>query len=49
MAEGTFDIDTVFAGLLGLTLLAPLLDFAVMLAERKLLIWRPAHSETETL
>jgi NitT/TauT family transport system permease protein len=49
MAEGTFDINTVFAGILVLTVLALALDFAVTLAERKLLIWRPAHGETETL
>src|SRR5689334_9518283 len=49
MAEGTFDINTVFAGMLVLTVFALVLDFAVTLAERKLLVWRPAQSETEPL
>jgi len=49
MAEGTFDINTVFAGMLVLTVFALVLDFAVTLAERKLLVWRPTQSETEPL
>ncbi|HEY5811047.1 MAG TPA: ABC transporter permease [Terrimicrobiaceae bacterium] len=49
MAEGTFDIDTVFAGILVLTALALILDAAVTLAERKFLTWCPSHSETESL
>ena len=40
-AEGTFDIDTVFAGILVLTAFALLLDLAVTRAERHLLTWRP--------
>jgi len=40
-AEGTFDIDTVFAGIVVLTAFALLLDFAVTRAERRLLTWRP--------
>jgi len=40
-AEGTFDIDTVFAGILVLTAFALLLDLAVTRAERHLLNWRP--------
>ena len=40
-AEGTFDINSVFAGILVLTAFALLLDFAVTRAEEKLLVWRP--------
>jgi NitT/TauT family transport system permease protein len=48
-AEGAFDINTVFAGILVLTAFALVLDFAVSRAERRLLVWRPAQSETEQL
>jgi NitT/TauT family transport system permease protein len=48
-AEGAFDINTVFAGILVLTAFALVLDFAVGRAERKLLVWRPVQSETEQL
>ncbi len=44
-AEGSFDINTVFAGILVLTLFALLLDYVVTVAENKLLKWRP---KTET-
>jgi len=40
-AEGVFDINTVFAGVLVLTACALVLDYAVTLAERRLLRWRP--------
>jgi NitT/TauT family transport system permease protein len=43
-AEGTFDINTVFAGILVLTACALVLDFAVSVAERRLLRWRPTTS-----
>ena len=46
-AEGTFDINSVFAGILVLTVFALLLDYLVTLAENKLLKWRPKQSETE--
>jgi NitT/TauT family transport system permease protein len=46
-AEGAFDINTVFAGILVLTVFALLLDFAVTFAENKLLKWRPQQAETE--
>jgi NitT/TauT family transport system permease protein len=46
-AEGTFDINTVFAGILVLTAFALLLDMAVGLVERRLLLWQPKTSETE--
>jgi len=48
-AEGAFDINTVFAGILVLTAFALVLDFAVARAEKKLLVWRPTQSETEPL
>jgi len=48
-AEGAFDINTVFAGILVLTAFALVLDFAVARAEQKLLVWRPTQSETEPL
>jgi len=40
-AEGTFDINSVFAGILVLTAFALLLDLAVTRAERHLLVWHP--------
>ena len=45
-AEGTFDINTVFAGILVLTVFALLLDYVVTFAENRLLKWRPGQSET---
>ena len=48
-AEGAFDINTVFGGILVLTAFALVLDFAVTRAEKRLLVWRPAQSETEQL
>ena len=48
-AEGAFDINTVFAGILVLTAFALVLDFGVSRVERKLLVWRPKQSETEQL
>src|SRR5438309_3486533 len=45
-AEGAFDVNAVFAGILVLTAFALLLDFAVTLAERRLLRWRPVSPET---
>lgn len=44
MAEGSFDINTVFAGILLLTLFALVLDQAVSIAERRLLVWRPSQA-----
>ncbi|MGD2140431.1 MAG: ABC transporter permease [Burkholderiales bacterium] len=43
-AEGVFDINTVFAGVLVLTLCALVLDKIVTIAERRLLRWRPQQS-----
>jgi NitT/TauT family transport system permease protein len=48
-AEGTFDINSVFAGILVLTAFALLLDWAVSLAERRLLVWQPRGGETEKI
>src|SRR5919109_4428577 len=46
-AEGTFDINTVFAGILVLTAFALLLDSAVGAVERRLMTWQPRAGETE--
>jgi NitT/TauT family transport system permease protein len=48
-AEGAFDINTVFAGMVVLTVFALALDVVVSIAERRLLVWRPTQSETEQL
>src|ERR1700716_512351 len=48
-AEGTFDINAVFAGILVLTAFALLLDHAVSHAERRLLVWQPRSGETEKI
>ena len=46
-AEGFFDMNTVVAGILLLTAFALLLDWAVGLAERRLMVWQPRSIETE--
>ena len=48
-AEGTFDINTVMAGILVLTGFALLLDAAVGRIERRLMKWQPRAGETEKL
>ena len=48
-AEGVFDIDTVIAGILVLTVFALLLDYLVSRIEMRLLVWRPRAAETETM
>jgi NitT/TauT family transport system permease protein len=48
-AEGTFDINAVFAGILVLTAFALMLDHAVSHAERRLLVWQPRSGETEKI
>ncbi|HET7364559.1 MAG TPA: ABC transporter permease [Burkholderiales bacterium] len=48
-AEGTFDINAVFAGIVVLTVFALLLDWLVTLAERRLLVWQPHGGETEKI
>jgi len=46
-AEGVFDIDSVLAGILLLTVFALILDLAVTALENRLLRWRPVAGETE--
>ena len=48
-AEGVFDINTVIAGIMVLTLFALLLDGAVTWIEARLLVWRPKTAETASL
>ena len=48
-AEGTFDINSVFAGKLVLTAFALALDWMVTLAERRLMVWQPRSGETERI
>ncbi|KNH10276.1 ABC-type nitrate/sulfonate/bicarbonate transport system, ATPase component [Candidatus Burkholderia brachyanthoides] len=48
-AEGTFDINTVFAGILVLTAFALILDGLVAVVERRLMKWQPKSGETEKL
>ena len=40
-AESVFDVNTVFAGIIILTMFAILLDAAVTVIENKVLVWRP--------
>src|SRR3569623_211225 len=48
-AEGVFDINTVIAGIVVLTVFALLLDFMVTKIEARLLVWRPRAAQTEAL
>ncbi len=48
-AEGTFDVNTVFAGIVVLTAFALLLDGMVGIIERRLMKWQPRSGETEKL
>ena len=48
-AEGAFDINTVIAGILVLTVFALLLDAAVGRIERRLMKWQPRAGESEKL
>ncbi len=48
-AEGSFDIDSVFAGILVLTAFALVLDMLVGKIERHLMKWQPQAGETEKL
>jgi NitT/TauT family transport system permease protein len=48
-AEGTFDINTVFAGIVVLTAFALILDALVGLVETRLMKWQPKSGETEKL
>jgi NitT/TauT family transport system permease protein len=48
-AEGVFDINTVFAGIVVLTAFALVLDAIVTWIEGRLLVWHPRAAETERL
>jgi len=48
-AEGSFDINTVMAGILVLTAFALVLDAAVGKVEKRLMKWQPKAGETEKL
>jgi len=48
-AEGSFDINTVMAGIVVLTLFALVLDGVVSRLERRLMKWQPKAGETEKL
>lgn len=46
-AEGFFDMNTVVAGIVLLTAFARVLDWAVGLLEKRLMVWQPRSNETE--
>jgi NitT/TauT family transport system permease protein len=48
-AEGTFDINTVMAGILVLTAFALILDGLVGRIEKRLMKWQPKAGEVEKL
>jgi NitT/TauT family transport system permease protein len=48
-AEGTFDVNTVFAGIVVLTLCALVMDGLVGRIEHRLMKWQPRAGETEKL
>jgi NitT/TauT family transport system permease protein len=48
-AEGVFDINTVFAGILLLTAFALVLDWLVGRIEKRLMVWQPRSGETERI
>jgi NitT/TauT family transport system permease protein len=48
-AEGTFDVNTVFAGIVVLTGFALVLDMLVGVIEKRLMKWQPNSGETEKL
>jgi NitT/TauT family transport system permease protein len=48
-AEGAFDINTVFAGIVVLTAFALVLDTVVGMIEKRLMKWQPKSGETERL
>ncbi|NMM10446.1 MAG: ABC transporter permease [Polaromonas sp.] len=48
-AEGTFDVNTVFAGIVVLTAFALVLDGIVGKLEKRLMKWQPHSGETEKL
>ncbi|HEY4373177.1 MAG TPA: ABC transporter permease [Burkholderiales bacterium] len=48
-AEGVFDINTVFAGIVLLTIFAIVLDWIVGIIEKRLMVWQPRAGETERM
>jgi NitT/TauT family transport system permease protein len=48
-AEGSFDVNTVFAGIALLTIFALILDTLVGLIERRLMKWQPGSGQTEKI
>jgi NitT/TauT family transport system permease protein len=46
-AEGFFDMNTVVAGIVLLAIFALALDWAVGIAEKRLMVWQPRSGETE--
>ena len=48
-AEGTFDVNTVFAGIVVLTAFALVLDYIVGIGEKRLMKWQPKSGETEKI
>ncbi|WP_144637912.1 ABC transporter permease [Bordetella genomosp. 13] len=48
-AEGTLDVNTVFAGIIVLTAFALVLDYIVSVGEKRLMKWQPRSGETEKL
>ncbi|MBA4328552.1 MAG: ABC transporter permease, partial [Polaromonas sp.] len=48
-AEGTFDVNTVFAGIVVLTAFALVLDGIVGRVEKRLMKWQPRTGDTEKL
>jgi NitT/TauT family transport system permease protein len=48
-AEGSFDINTVMAGILVLTVFALVLDALVGRVEKRLMKWQPQAGESERL
>ena len=44
-AEGVFDVAGVFAGMFVLSVFVILIDLAVTMVERRLLVWRPAAAD----
>jgi NitT/TauT family transport system permease protein len=48
-AQGTFDVNTVFAGIVVLTIFALALDAIVGMLEQRLMKWQPRGGETEKL
>ncbi len=48
-AEGVFDINSVFAGIMVLTGFALALDTLVSVVEKRLMVWQPRSGETERI